>query len=199
MGGRRQRGFTLLELMMAIAVIGILAAVAVPSFITFRLNSRMTSAANDLLTDLNAARSEAIKRQRPVAFCGSTNPDDDEPDCDAAVTGWVVWVDTNNDRVIDPGEALIRQHGALPTALTVQNNFTSISYGANGFSQDPAAATMGILLCDDRGNESTNGQFRKRIVTLSATGRPTVVKAEADVAQLPEPADPIDQTWRCPA
>lgn len=203
MGRNPRNGFTLLELMMAIAVIGVVLAVAVPGFNTFRQNARMTSAANDLLGDLNAARSEAIKRQRPVAFCGSNNPEAAEPACGPAVTGWLVWVDVNNDADIDAGEEIIRTHDPLPAALRVANNFEVITYGADGFAR--LQPTTAILLCDERDDAVAGPQYRKRIVALNATGRPWVAKSVAEVDSLTEPAEPtgdagaIDEDWLCSA
>src|SRR5262245_2755893 len=160
MGGTTEKGFTLMELMMALAVIGVLAAVTIPSFNEFRLNSRMTSAANDLLAALNVARSEAIKRQVPVAFCGSPAPTAQPPTCDPNLTGWVVWVDTDNDRVIDAAEQVVVAHEPLSTALDVTTNFDVISYAATGFVQNFGPATRGILVCDERGDAIMGDQFR---------------------------------------
>jgi type IV fimbrial biogenesis protein FimT len=200
--GRNPRGFTLLELMMALALIGIILAFAIPSFSSFRKNARMTSAANDLLADLNMARTEAIKRQRNVAFCGSGAPRAAEPACDPFVSGWLVWVDNNNDGDIDAGEPLVTAHDPLPDALQVASNFEVISYGADGFAR--LQPTTAVLLCDDRGNAPAGDFYRKRIVALNATGRPWVARSVADVASLTEPAEPagdaveIDENWLCP-
>ncbi|MFU8819991.1 MAG: GspH/FimT family pseudopilin [Gammaproteobacteria bacterium] len=60
------RGFTLLELMVAIAVLAILATVGVPSFRDLIQNNRVTTQTNELVTALNFARAEAVKRGRTV-------------------------------------------------------------------------------------------------------------------------------------
>lgn len=62
-------GFTLLELMVTVSVLAILVVVAVPNFFNLVQNNRATAHANDLVTALNVARSEAIRRGRPVALC----------------------------------------------------------------------------------------------------------------------------------
>lgn len=67
------RGFTLIELMVAIMVLAILLGVAVPSFRDAALSSRLTAYANDLVASAQLARSEAIKRNAPVTLCASKN------------------------------------------------------------------------------------------------------------------------------
>jgi type IV fimbrial biogenesis protein FimT len=198
MGGTTEKGFTLLELMMALAVIGVLAAFTIPSFNEFRMNSRMTGTANDLLAALNFARSEAIKRQRPVAFCGSAAPNATPPACDGALSGWVVWADDNNDGAIAANEQVITIHAPIPATLNATTNFNIISYAATGFVQNFGAATRGILLCDERQDAAPDGQLRKRIVTLSPTGRPSVVRTASALGELPTPEPPIDSNWLCP-
>ena len=69
----KQAGFTLIELMFTIVVLAVLLGIGVPNFRDFVRNSRLTSAANDLLTDVNLARSEAVKRRVPVTLCKSAN------------------------------------------------------------------------------------------------------------------------------
>jgi type IV fimbrial biogenesis protein FimT len=198
MGGTAEKGFTLLELMMAIAVIGVLAAFTIPSFNEIRLNNRMTGAANDLLAALNTARSEAIKRQRPVAFCGSAAPNATPPACDAALSGWVVWADDNNDGAIAANEQVVAIHAPLSAALNVTTNFNVISYAPTGFVQNFGAATRGILLCDERQNDAPDGLLRKRIVSLSPTGRPSIVRTSSGLGDLPTPQPPMDSNWLCP-
>ena len=68
------RGFTLWELMTSLAVIGILLGIGVPSLMELQRNMAITSAANDLVSALLAARAEAVKRQVPVTVCASPNP-----------------------------------------------------------------------------------------------------------------------------
>lgn len=197
MGGTSAKGFTLIEMMMALAVIGVLAAITIPSFNEFRLNSRMTSAANDLLGALNVARSEAIKRQVPVAFCGSAAPSAIPPVCNNTLTGWVVWVDNNNNAAIEAGEQVVAVHEPLSNALNVTINFGVISYAPTGFVQNFGPATRGILLCDERLNAVTGDQFRKRILSLSATGRPAIVRTGTALGNLPTPQPPMNATWQC--
>ncbi|HEX4870842.1 MAG TPA: GspH/FimT family pseudopilin [Nevskiaceae bacterium] len=65
---RRPRGFTLVELMVALAVLGIVAALATPSFLTLIANNRLKSAAEQIRSDIALARSEAVKRNQVITL-----------------------------------------------------------------------------------------------------------------------------------
>lgn len=102
-------GFTLIELMVTVAVLGILSAIALPSFSGLLASSRVNSAATDLWAAMQFARSEAVKRNETVTVCPSTN----ETGCAAAGTsfasGWIVR----------PGPATLPAGEAEPAALRV--------------------------------------------------------------------------------
>jgi type IV fimbrial biogenesis protein FimT len=68
---RGARGFTLIELMVTLAVAGVLMMIAIPSFKKITLSNRLTTAANDLVDSLNTARMEAIKRNDYAQFCSN--------------------------------------------------------------------------------------------------------------------------------
>src|SRR5438552_2966059 len=100
---RRQHGFTLWELLITMLVAGVLIGIGVPNVMEFQRNSAMTAAANQLLTGLIIARTEAVKRQVPVGVCLSANPTAASPTCspnavaNSADLGFIVWVDENNN------------------------------------------------------------------------------------------------------
>jgi type IV fimbrial biogenesis protein FimT len=84
-----QQGFTLIELMVTVAISAILLGIGVPSFRAMIQNNRIDAASNDLVSGLQLARSEAIKRGIPVVLCASS----DQATCAATpvwTTGWVV-------------------------------------------------------------------------------------------------------------
>jgi type IV fimbrial biogenesis protein FimT len=186
MGRKRTiNGFTLLELMVTLMVAGTILAMAAPSFREFVLNSRMTGSANDLLTSLNLARSEAIKRQRPVAVCPSLDPQASPPTCrgaavwsdNASQAGLVLWEDTNGDGTPAAGEAVIAPQDRLGSSLTVRSNFNAVVYQPNGFADVPGnPAVRVVLICDERRNSTVGDSYRKRVISVNRTGRPEVVK-----------------------
>jgi prepilin-type N-terminal cleavage/methylation domain-containing protein len=109
-------GFTLVELIVTITIVGILAALAAPAITTLIANQRLSSQANDLLSDLTFSRSEAIKRASGttgVTICKTADPNAATPDCNTtAATAWtagrIVFIDNNADGVRDAGDEILR-------------------------------------------------------------------------------------------
>jgi type IV fimbrial biogenesis protein FimT len=188
---RTQNGFTLMELMVVLAIAGVMATIAVPNIQNFLKNNKMTGVANDMLTALTVARSESIKLQQPVALCASTNPTAANPTCTTGTfsPGWVVWVDANNNGLHDNGERVITAHEALDTKISaVANNAYVVSYAPTGFTQtNPGGrvATTQIAMCDDRHNTQTLGtQSAARGVTISTTGRGRVTRIITEITNI---------------
>lgn len=102
---RQQYGFTVTEIVIVMAIIGILGAFAVPSFLAWLPGYRLKSAAHDLQGHLQSAKYEAVQRGGNVAVVftiGAFNPS-------GRVGGYQIFVDSDGDLNLDPGEALIRQ------------------------------------------------------------------------------------------
>ncbi|MFT3762132.1 MAG: GspH/FimT family pseudopilin [Pseudoxanthomonas sp.] len=87
-------GFTLIELMVALAVLAILVALAAPSFQNTLRSNRVATATNELLASLALARTEAIRSTNSSGVCASTNG----AGCDSGDwnDGWMVWTDVGN-------------------------------------------------------------------------------------------------------
>lgn len=132
-------GFTLMELVVTIAVVAILAAVGMPAMSSFISQNRLSGNVNEFIAANMLARSEAIKRGGGVTICRSVNADTatttacDTSDSDWK-TGWLVVVVNTADST--KNEVLARQ-GALTAGTTVTpdptaTTTTSIIYNALG-------------------------------------------------------------------
>ena len=162
------KGFTLIELMVTISVAAILLTIAVPNFRTFVLNNRITGQANDMMTALNYARSEAIKRGLPVSMCAGT-----AAACTGLTdwsTGWIVFADPNNNGKLDLllGEAPLRVWPALGGANTLNAGLAAVTFDSSGFARASAAT---YRLCDSRGTGfARNIQLAGSGRAITATG-----------------------------
>jgi len=98
---RRQHGFTLLELMIAISVLAIGITLAVPSLRAISANNQISVANNSIITGFNLARSEAVTRGNNVAICQSRNGNTCKNSGDWWSNGWIVFdaVDGNDSMV----------------------------------------------------------------------------------------------------
>ncbi|MBG9387505.1 GspH/FimT family pseudopilin [Caenimonas aquaedulcis] len=160
----RVRGFTLIELMVAMAIIAILAAFAGPSFNSALLSNKLTSYANTFVSSAMLARSEAIKRNSVVRVCRSSNG----TSCATSGTwqqGWIVFNDANNDALVTTGETII----SVQPALSADYNFTGGSYNVAFQSTGGLSAALTLTLC--RASPVGN---QERTVKVSATGRASV-------------------------
>jgi len=188
MGRSRNGGFTLLELMITLALAAILVTLAVPNMRDFMRNSRLAGAGNDLLHSLNLARTEAIKRQTGnVVVCATADPTagDNSISCSyGPFQGWFVFHDANGNWQHDSGEAVLERHALVDSTVTVNSDHDGIvSYAPTGFA-NPAAArtpTANLVLCDHRGNTAVGTNSTARAMFITATGRARVSQLKTDV------------------
>lgn len=190
MNSFRQRGFNLIELMVAVSLVAILMGLALPGMRDFIRNNRLSGGVNDILHSLNVARTEAIKRQLGnVVVCGTASPDvaDAAKRCDYnTFVGWFVFADTNGNWQHENAEPVIEGHTVLDPSVTVRldANNAIVSYGPSGFAM-PAGVrvpTATIVLCDARGVQSQGTGSTARALFITATGRARATATYADVA-----------------
>jgi prepilin-type N-terminal cleavage/methylation domain-containing protein len=207
MKGTRQAGFTILELMFTVAIAAVLLAIGVPNFRDFIRNSRMSAQANDLLSGVNLARSEAVKRRTSVTLCAGT-----PADCDATGNfrdGWVVFADENGNGEIDGGDAVLLEHAAMPDGFVTRVMQTSdaededfedldysssatryVSFGQNGFrrmNDGTLPVALALVMCDERDNALSGGGpdlSAARALELSTTGRASITRSKERITAL---------------
>ncbi len=162
-----------MELMIVVAIAGILAAVAVPNYSVFVKNNCITTSSNALVSSFQLARSTAIKQKTDVTITASNSGDN----ANEWGTGWTITFteDRNGNGTLDTNEDFngnttldsnisLREVSLTCTNTTMNEtaNDTSFVYGSDGFID--GAGTFDV--CDDRTGEKGNQ------ISLSSTGRP---------------------------
>lgn len=172
-------GFTLIELIITLVIVGVLLGIGVPNFRSFIQNSRITSQSNELVGVLATARSEALKRNQAVVVCRSADPTAVTPTCTVGggtwETGWLVFADQNNNNSFTAadGDTLLKVYSGLTGNNTLRGNSAAlvdfVTFNRSGTTTLAAAATPHhFKLCDTRGAGSA------RAIVLEPTGRPRI-------------------------
>ena len=171
----KTQGFTLIELVMTMAIAGILVSMAIPSFNSILNSSRLTNYANDFVGALNLARSEAVRRGVSVtvrnidnysythfgniAFSGVNWED-----------GWDVFTDIDDDGKYEVGDVLIRTYVALNPVYTLRgnNNFANfIRYKPLGTSNNIGS----FVICNNSDGLGIPKANSSRLIIVDNIGR----------------------------
>jgi len=176
-------GFTIIELLIAVVVLGLMLTMGVPSMAGFMKNSRVKGQAYEFINTLNYARSEAIKRKERVVLCRSANPTASSPTCGGVAntwtTGWLIFTDPDDNDVYNSGTDILLKVGSnIPPNVNIRTNSTAnnnIEFNADGTTNE-GGATARVAICDDRGPNYG------RQINISAIGRPKLEKGTTSVA-----------------
>lgn len=164
MNKRTQFGFTIIELMAVVLIASILIMVAIPSFTSFVINNRMTTEANSLVTSLQVARSEAVKRNSSV-YVGSTSGNGNWGQ------GFVIFLDVNGNGAYNASDTILRQQNALPSDLlnaSIGGTATAVlQYLPTGFTGNLGAGILTFDLCHQ-------ANYQGRQITVNSVGQVTL-------------------------
>ena len=161
----RMSGFTLVEIMIAIAVVAILLTIGIPSFRYVTNSNRIAAEINGLLGDMQFARGEAIKDGQPVTVCVST----DALTCTGGVrweNGWIVFSDANGNATVDGADALLRVQKTFASTDTFRatNTVTAVTFNRMGYANGIANGTLIAL------HDSTNTSNWTRCLSITLVG-----------------------------
>jgi prepilin-type N-terminal cleavage/methylation domain-containing protein len=160
---KKQKGFSLLELMVALAVAAIMSTVAVPALRSFIQNSNALAQANELVTALNYSRSEAVKRRMPVVMCAFNTA---QNSCATSSVpwdenGWMVFADRDRDSaydaddgdgVLEDGEDALLKEWKDIKDVDVTSGVFSLSYLQSGTLS--GISTIGLKVSADDSSDA---------------------------------------------
>ena len=166
---KRQKGFTLTELIVVTAIVAILLGIAIPSYKYLTTSYRMSAEINNLVGDLQFARGEALKEGTSITVCVSSNGQS----CTGGNNwnpGWIVFSDLNNNTAVDAGERVLKVQaaftGTIPDVFSASSGVTAVTFNREGFAKTSA----GFLATTVTLTESTNNANYTRCLQVSAVG-----------------------------
>lgn len=180
----RNSGFTLMEILVAIALAAVFAAVAVPSYRRLVADNRITATMNGFAGTLAEARSEAVRRGETVIVCPSSDSTTTTPTCNSNTgtadwsNGWISYVHAASHAgyAYDPSQqdVLLRVHGAVGDGVTLTSTSGGgsvanyIGFNRMGFAQPTfggGTTSLAVVACPSGGDLS-----RARAVLLDLSG-----------------------------
>ena len=156
--GARNQGFSLIEMMVAIAVVGVLLRLAIPALKTTVADQRAKTSAYETMAALNLTRSEAIKRNSSVTLTATTLTSPSSS-CNGTQS-WTLSVASTT-----------LQSWCIPSGVSVSAGFSDVVFKVDG----RASAATSITVCDS----PASARVKQRIITLDASGRPNLALGTA--------------------
>jgi type IV fimbrial biogenesis protein FimT len=132
----RAQGFSLVQLMITVALVGILTGLAIPSYKYITNTNRIANEINGLLGDFQYARFAAIKTGQSVTICSSANPTATSPTCAVSTNwaqGWIVFNDTGTTGQYVAGEGKLRDQQPFSGTDTLVGGISGVTFNREGF------------------------------------------------------------------
>lgn len=165
-----QRGFTLIEVLVVVAIIAILLSVAAPNLVAFQRNSELRASASEFLAAVQAARVEAMKRGVDTYMVPASGG--------SWANGWIVFADTDLDQALNTAtDTVVMQTGAIASKTAVVTGLADASAFADGSSSYIRFNGGGFSMAKDNTFRSgaiefsVTGSTEKRRVVLNNVGR----------------------------
>jgi type IV fimbrial biogenesis protein FimT len=162
-----RHGFSAVELMTIIVIVGVLLAVGVPSFIGMMQSHKITATTNALFSAVNLTRSEAIHRGTRVDLVPAGDGRNWQD-------GWLVFVDENNNQRPDPGEKVIFSHPAVDRDMRIVARFTDSKVQYLAFNGSGRTRTNAGSQISQSGNWRLDIGTQSRKIVINFMGRPRV-------------------------
>ena len=162
-------GMSLVELMIVLAVGSLFIVISVPAYFNVVQSNRAVGITNKLVSHLNFARSEAIKRGSSVSLCPSNSAFSGCSGNSNWSNGWLVFIDPNGDGVLASLADRLKVQEPLPTGASITYGANSLTFNGDGFFQGNTA-TINVTAAGCTGNNA-------RTITITGTGRLSVVIA----------------------
>jgi type IV fimbrial biogenesis protein FimT len=161
-----ERGFTLIELLVTVAVLAVLIAAATPNIVSVVNSNRLTAQANELVTSLQLARTEAVRRNSSISLCRST----DGATCAAAAGVWSQWL-----TVLDRNDEVLRVN-SIKAPVQISSQQQRITFRPDGLARlaSGALAANAFTVCIPTATPATN----QRIVDLRGGSRISTESAD---------------------
>lgn len=180
---KSSRGFTLIELMVTIAIGVTLMMVAIPSLTAYKRNAELTSATNTLLAAINSARGEAMKRGMNTMVVPTNNGTDWN-------TGWVVFVDKNRTQSYDASaDQTVLSQGPLQSYFNITGNGPAnastpyIKFDASGYPKTKLGGLGNLTLTLTRTDlAGTALADQTRRIVIANTGRTRTCRPSTDTS-----------------
>lgn len=165
----KQGGFTLIELMVAVTIMGILLGLAIPSFVSFVNTNKLASGANEMIASIQTARMESIRRNRRVVVCLSAVPNAATPTCGGAIpTGWITFLDVDRNGAYNPAcgtppcDTLLRASTLKSQVVMLSSTAVggSVIFRSDGLARDSTGALLNgaVDLCVVTNKPVTNAR-----------------------------------------
>ena len=147
---RRSMGYTLVEMVMAMAILAVVGTIAVPAVSGSVMAGRAATERALLVESMQAALNYSIANRAYVVFCASTDGDACLGGSDWT-PGWIAFVDDNHNRIRDPGESALRTRRGLQAGIRLRTSVGRPQIVFQPFGGVNAGTNATITFCDRRG------------------------------------------------